>query len=197
MKNLLLPVSLLAFTALGCTSTGGGSQKEPDQQEMMAAMQRAATPGAQHKALDAFVGTWDAKVTFWMDPKAPPMESTGTMVNSWIYDGHYLEQKFEGDMGGMPFQGTGMWGFDVAAGKYVSTWFDSMSTSISVGSGPASKDGKTFLSEAINTNPITGEPSKGSEVITIVSPSEHKMEMFEMHGDQKVKTMQIVYTKRM
>lgn len=197
MKQIFLPLSLLALAA--CTSTGSDApkaEKQPTPDEMMAAMTKAGTPTAEHKALQPFVGTWDAKVTMWMDPKAPPMESTGTMVNSWIYDGRYLEQKFVGDMGGMKFEGTGLWGFDVAAGKYVATWYDSMSTGIMRSWGPKSKDGKTFVTTAVNTDPMTGKEALGEEVVTLDSATQHTMTMYEMRGEQKVKTMQIVYTRK-
>jgi hypothetical protein len=199
MKYLLLPVALLALAIFGCSPTDGGAVKaaeQPSPQDMMAAMMRAGTPGAQHKALEPFAGTWDAKVTMWMDPAAPATESTGTMVNSWIYDGRYLEQKFVGDMGGMKFEGTGLWGFDVAAGKYVGTWFDSMSTAIMRSSGPAPKDGKTFSMVSVNTDPMTGKDATGDEVVTLDNANQHTMTMYEDRGGKKVKTMQIVYTRK-
>jgi len=217
MKNCFLPLSLLALASFGCSSTGNEAPTAtaqskpayqtkaaaqpkpvapPTQAEMMAAMMKAGTPTAEHKALEAFVGTWDAKVTMWMDPKAPPVESTGSMVNSMIYDGRYLEQKFVGDMGGMKFEGTGIWGFDVAAGQYVATWHDSMSTGIMRSWGPKSMDGKTFVMKAANTDPITGKESIGEETATIDSADQNTMRMFEDRGGVKVKTMEIVYTRK-
>ena len=192
--HVLLPL-LLACALQGCASNGArDSQPTPDQ--MMAAMMRAGTPGAEHKALQPFVGTWNAKLSMWMEPGAPPMESTGTMVNAWIYGGRYLEQKFEGDVGGEKFSGTGVWGFDVAAGKYVGTWHDSMSTAIMRSTGPASKDGKTFRMDSVNTDPMTGKDSWGEEVITLDGPNQHTMAMYENRGGEMVKTMEIVYTRK-
>ncbi len=199
MKLLVLtiPVLALALTAFALQKPGGGQKPaEPTPQDLMAAMQRAGTPGAKHKALEPFVGTWSAKVSMYMDPAAPAMESTGTMVNSWIYDGRYLQHKFEGDMGGMKFEGSGLWGFDVAAGKYVGIWIDSMSTGISNSVGPESKDGKTWTMAMTNTDPVTGKASVGEEVITLDNPNQHTMSMFEDRGGKKVKTMEIVYTRK-
>ncbi len=199
MKLLVLtiPVLALALVAFSLQKPGGGQKPaEPNPQDMMAAMQRAGTPGAKHKALEPFVGTWSAKVSMYMDPAAPAMESSGTMVNSWIYDGRYLQHKFEGDMGGMKFEGSGLWGFDVAAGKYVGTWIDSMSTAISTSVGPDSKDGKTWTMASTNTDPVTGKASVGEEVITLDNPNQHTMSMFEDRGGKKVKTMEIVYTRK-
>lgn len=197
MKSHVLALPLFVFAGFGCASNGTAhAQKEPTPDEMMAAMTRAGTPGAEHKALQPFAGSWNAKVIMWMDPKAPPMESTGTMVNTWVYGGRYLEQKFEGDMGGMKFEGTGLWGFDVAAGMYVGSWFDSMSTAVMRSSGPRSKDGKTFVAESVNTDPMTGKASIGKEVVKIDGPNQHTMTMFEDRGGQMVKTMEIVYTRK-
>jgi len=202
MKTQLLPSLFLALTTFGCASTGGsagGTAQEstpPKFEEVMAAMTRAGTPGPQHKALEPFIGTFDAKVTMWMDPGTPPMESTGTMVNSWVYDGRYLEHKFEGDMGGEKFAGTGLWGFDVAAGKYIGFWYDSMSTGLSNSTGTASADGKKFTMTSVMTDPMTGKPTTGDEVITLEGTDKHKMEMYEDRGGKKVKTMEIVYTRK-
>src|SRR5688572_16628628 len=64
-------------------------------QAAMEAMAKAGTPGEPHKKLDAFVGTWNTKITMWMAPNAPPMTSTGTSENRWAMAGRYLEQRFK------------------------------------------------------------------------------------------------------
>ena len=194
-----LSTLFLALTTLACATTDEGASKPaaaPTMEEMNEAMMRAATPGAQHKALDAFVGTWNAKLTIWMEPGQPPMETTGSMVNAWKYDGRYLDQQFEGDFMGMPFKGTAMWGFDVAAGKYIGFWYDSGSTGMATFSGPIPKDGKTFVSQMAMTDLVTGQPNSGESVVTIDSPTQHTMTMYENRGGQKTKTMTIVYTRK-
>jgi len=195
MRHFALALTLVSALAVGCASTGAAPQPEPTMDEMMAAMMRAGTPGPEHRALDAFVGTWNATVTYWMSPDAPPEVSRGVMTNTWVLDGHHLSQQFSGDMGGMPFTGIGTWGYDVAAGKYHGTWQDSMSTALMVSYGPPSKDGKTFEMLGTNTDPMTGEPAVADEVITINNPNRHTMEMFENRGGKRVKTMEIVYDR--
>lgn len=194
MHKLFVPITFLSLLAVGCSSTSSKSS-QPSQEEMMAAWQRAATPGDEHRALDAFVGTWNAAVTSWWDPNGPPDVSTGTMTNSWILDGHHLEQRFSGNMGGQPFSGVGTWGFDVAAGEYYGTWQDSMSTSLMLSRGPRSKDGKTFELVSTNTDPMTGKSARGEELIVIENPSRHKMTMWEIRDGQRVKSMEIVYER--
>jgi Protein of unknown function (DUF1579) len=199
MKTWNLPPLFLALMTFACASTDGGDAKAaaaPTLEEVTAAMMKAGTPGAHHKALDPFVGSWTAKMTMWMDPGQPPMESTGSMVNSWMYDGRYLDQKFEGDFMGEPFHGTGMWGFDVAANQYIGFWYDSGSTSIANSTGPIPADGKTFTMHSVMTDPMSGKPATGDTVITLDGPNQHTMTMYEMRGGEKVKTMVIVYTRK-
>lgn len=197
MKTFSLFVLLVAASSFGCASNGAQhSHAQPTPQQMMEAMMRTGTPGAEHKALEPFVGSWNATVSWWMDPSMPPSESKGTMVNSWVYGGRYLEQKFVGDMDGQRFEGTGLWGFDIAAGKYIGTWYDSMSTSMSRSVGSISKDGKSFRMTAYNTDPVTGQESCGEELITLDGPNQHTMAMYEDRGGQKVMTMKIVYTRK-
>ena len=52
-------------------------QMSPEQQAMMDAWKKFATPGEGQKALSSMVGTFNTKVTFWMAPGAPPQTSTG------------------------------------------------------------------------------------------------------------------------
>jgi len=72
-----------------------------------------STPGAEHKALEQFVGTWDTSVKMWMAPGAQPQESTGTAENKMTLGGRFLEQHYEGTMMGQPFTGMGYTGYDL------------------------------------------------------------------------------------
>lgn len=184
---------LAVFAALstGCMSSG----PQPTPEELMAAYGRAGTPGAEHRALDVFVGTWDCSLKMWMDPAAAPSESKGTMTNTWILGGRYLDQRFQGSVEGQSFEGLGLWGYDVAGQHYVGTWIDSMSTQLMVARGRASADGKQFRMLAVSTNPLTGRPDEGEEEIVVESPDRHTMTMWERRDGERVKTMEIVYTR--
>src|SRR5690554_4478294 len=71
-----------------------------------------ATPGEGHKALKPFVGSWNARVTMWMDPSQPPIEADGVMENRWIHGGRFLEQRYTGEFMGEKFEGRGYIGFN-------------------------------------------------------------------------------------
>ena len=109
---------------------------------MMEAFERMGRVGENHKLLESMVGEWDAKVTMWMKPGAPPSESTGSMVTRAVYGGRYFHGTYKGDMMGQPFEGVATSGYDNVSGKFWSTWVDSMSTGISYSTGsydPATK----------------------------------------------------------
>ena len=61
-------------------------------------------PGAEHKLLEQFVGTWNAKVQLWMGP-GDPMESTGSMANSMDLDGRFLKDRLHRSTVGAPYIG--------------------------------------------------------------------------------------------
>ena len=69
---------VLIATALLVLCTGVYAQEQqkkempPDQKAAMDAMMKAMTPGDAHKLLDGMAGTWDAKVSMWMDPASRP-----------------------------------------------------------------------------------------------------------------------------
>src|SRR5215468_12511350 len=64
--------------------------KKSEDAEMMAKMMEMAKPGENHKRMQERVGTWSYVVKWWMNPEAPPSESTGTTVNKLVMDGRYL-----------------------------------------------------------------------------------------------------------
>jgi hypothetical protein len=169
----------------------------PDEKAMMEAMAKASTPGKQHKQLASMAGTFDAKVKMWMQPDAPPQESTGTMENKSVMGGRYLQQDYMGTMMGQPFSGSGMTGYDNVSKKYVSTWADTMGTGIMVMSGTASKDGKAINTAGSMPDPMTGKSTSMKEKLTITDADHQMLEMWGPGPDGKVyKMMEIEYTRK-
>lgn len=196
MHKLTLSLALSSLIFAGCSSTGGNASMEDMSPEAIeAAYMRVATPGDAHRALDPFVGAWNASVTMWMAPNAPPETMRGTMVNSWILDGHHVEQRFTGEIMGQPFAGIGTMGFDNAAGKYFGTWMDSMSTQLLVSSGEPSTDGKTFQMAGTTISPITLQPRDQEHVTIIEGPNRHTFTSYDIVEGKRVKTMEIVYDR--
>ena len=69
-------------------------------------------PGDMHKMLEAQNGEWDAEVSMWMQPGAPPTKSTAMAKNEMVMGGRYQMSKTIGTMMGMPFEGMSLLGYD-------------------------------------------------------------------------------------
>jgi hypothetical protein len=151
-------------------------------------------PGPEHKVLEPLIGTWNAKVKFWLDPTQPPQESEGVMKRKWIMDGRFVEEKYEGKALGASFQGMGLTGYDPLKKKYVGTWVDSMSCSIMVSQGDYDAKTKTLTSTSDDINPYTGLKTKSRDVLRLVSDDHHLLEMYQTpEGGKEMKVMEIHY----
>ena len=166
-----------------------------DEKAMMEAWAKVATPGDAHKWLEPVVGTWNAKITMWMAPGAPPQESTGTSENKWVLGGRFVEQRYEGSFMGQTFSGLGYTGYDNYKKKYVGTWMDTMGTMIMTSQGDAA--GKSLAMTSTIDDIMTGKATTVKSEVKIVAPDHHVMEMWGPDPTGKpFKTMEIHYTRK-
>ena len=168
-----------------------------DQQAMMQAWQKAATPGPNHQLLTSLTGRWTYVSQMWMEPGAPPQQSTGTAIYTPLMEGRYIQGEYKGTFGGMPFQGLGLTGYDNVAQHFTATWADSMGTSITVMNGsydPATRT-ITYLGE-MDDMMKPGTRLKVRQTIRIHSADTHVMEWFDTRGGREIKTMEITYTRQ-
>lgn len=96
--------------------------------------QEPPQPGKEHDHLKRLVGTWDADTEF----------GKGTMTYKMGLGGLWLIGDFEGEFGGMKFQGKGLDTYDPATKKYRSVWADSFSTGPRLMEGTLDKDNKVM-----------------------------------------------------
>ena len=193
--SMLLGIILIASVAIAADPPK--SDKAAQQKVAMDAMMRAATPGDAHKKLNAMVGTFDAKVKMWMEPGAPPAESSGKAVNEWVLGGRFVQQRFDGTFMGQPFSGIGYTGYDNVRHTYIGTWMDSMSTSMMTSSGDPDASGKNWNFNAMSMDPVSGEAVSLTEKMTMID-NDHQL--FEMYGPgpdgSNFKMMEITYTRK-
>jgi hypothetical protein len=170
----------------------------PDQQAMMDAMQKAATPGDMHKKLADMVGTFDADVRMFMDPTKPPEDSKGTSVNTWALGNRFVESKYEGTFLGNPFNGIGYTGYDNVQKKYVGSWMDSASTGMMWSTCTADPSGKSMTCKSTSVwDPMSGKPSPMEFKTTFTDHDHYSMEMWSAGPDgKKMKMMEITYTRK-
>ncbi len=154
-----------------------------------------AKPGKEHEVIAPLAGTFDASVKMWMEPGKDPTTTTGVMTRSMIFDGRYLKEDFTGAFFGDTFKGMGVLTFDSKKQKYVSTWIDSMTTSIIMmeGTYDAAKKTITMLGE----DESFGTKMKARDTVRIVSADEQVMEMFRTAPKgEEFKVMEITYKRK-
>ncbi len=192
----LAAIGVLALTAPAAAQDSGAPAMTPEQQAMMEAYQKAATPGAPHAKMAGSAGTYDVRSKSWNEPGKPPVEESGTATRKMILDGRVMVEEFHGTMMGMPFTGQGLQGYDNVTGKYWSTWNDSMSTGIMVSEGTCDAQDACTFSGSWN-DPITKGPVTARMTARWASPT---VQIFEMYGPapdgKEMKIMELTYTKR-
>ncbi len=148
-------------------------------------------PGTEHKVLEESVGTWDCTVKM----AESPGESKCTSVSRMSLGGLWLVTDFEGDFGGIPFQGHGLDSYDKTTKKYVGVWVDSMSTGPIVMEGDY--DARTRTLTMTGEGPgMTGKPVRYRNVTTLTDRDHHTFRMYQVEGDKESLMMTIEYTRR-
>jgi hypothetical protein len=151
-------------------------------------------PTAEHELLKHEVGTWNADATFFTP--VGEVKATGKEVNRMVGD-FWIVSDFEMDMGGMPFQGHGTFGYDVKTKKYTGSWIDSMSPHVAHMTGTWDESTRTFTytSEGLD---MMGNPEK-AKMSTTLSPDNKKRTFVRWvqapDSTEWTKSMEVVYTK--
>ncbi len=198
-KHLVLVGLCLVMAACSATAEERHHAHEMDKMDMQTMMEtwmKLAQPAEPHAQLASMAGSWSTKSKEWMEPGKPPVESTGTSDMKMLLGGRFLQQHFDGNMMGRPYQGIGTTAYDNVRQRYVSTWIDTMSTGIFMMEGTAGADGKTITLHGDHQMPGGGK-MKHRAVWTIVDGNNQTFEMYGAHGHGKeMKMMEIAYTRR-
>ena len=164
--------------------------------EMMKKCAAACTPGPSHKSLQPIIGNWNAEVQCWMPGSNKPTVSKATATSSWILNGHFIQEKFNGQFMGKPFHGISISGYDNVKRKYTNLWIDDMHTSMFVSEGSAQKNGTVITFNGKMDCPVNGKDTPVKQVVRILSPDKHVFEMYVSMKGHFTKTMEITYTRK-
>ena len=189
----LLTLALLATVAHA--QEPEAAPAEAEQAAMMAAWQKAMTPGEAHAALARGAGTWKMTVRMWMDPSAEPMVSEGSAERRMILGGRVLEEASTSDMMGMPFEGLGRTGYDNVTGKYWSSWIDNMSTGIFLQHGSHDPETDAYGFNGEYPDPMSGGTTRVRSVVRWENDDTQHFEWYEDRGAGEVKTMVVTYER--
>jgi hypothetical protein len=156
-------------------------------------------PTAEHEILAADVGTWDATIkTFMGGPGSEPSVSKGVEVNELMAGGLWILSRFEGTFGPAKFEGRGQFGYDPVKKKYVGTWVDSMSPTLSVLEG--NYDAKTRTMTYVGDGYDPDHKAKYTQKM-VTTTKDDGTRVFSLYmkfeGEpSEAKFMEITYTKR-
>ena len=175
---------------------GKSDKPDADKEEMMKKAEAAGKPGPGHKALEHYVGNWKAEVKCWMEPGGPPSVSQATAKMSWIMNGRFLEEDFQGEMMGNPFRGRTVTGYDNVKQTFNSVWISDMQTSMFVTEGKGENDNKVITLKGTASCPATRTDTPMKLVLRVISPDKHSFEMFDESLGKNSKTMEIIYTRQ-
>lgn len=172
MNSRALVLSLLV---LGCY---GLAQAQPPEQPK---------PSAEHAYLKKTAGDWDCVM------KMMGMEFKCTHKVEMLGE-FWTVGKFNGDLGGMKFEGRDSGGWDPRKKMYVGTWIDSMSPHSMTMYGKYDDATKTMTMEGIGVND-QGKDTKFKEVIVWKNDNEYTFTMSE-EKEGKFETVFVMDYKR-
>jgi hypothetical protein len=153
--------------------------------------QELPQPGPEHEMLKQNEGTWTAVIKM-----SDGTESQGEMTSKMECGGFWLVTNFEGDFGGLKFQGKGMDGYDTQKKKFVSVWVDSMTTAPMMLDGTYDEKAKTLTMKGEAQGP-DGKPTKHRLVTKYKDRDHQTFEMFmNGPGGDETSMMTIEYTRK-
>lgn len=151
-------------------------------------------PTAQHKILAKEVGKWEGVMKMYMDPSSPPMEMPVSETNVLLDGGLWLLSEFEAG----PFKGRGQFGYDPDKKKFVGTWLDNQTMSMSIMEGTYDEKTGEFTYHSSMKNPATGADTPTKQVSKFVNENQREFVMYMQNADGKTwdKSMEISYKKK-
>ena len=158
-----------------------------------ASASKPAPLAKEHEMLQRDVGTWDAVVKCAM-PGQPETTEPGAETVTSTCCGVWLWTNFQGSMGGKPFEGHGILGYDTKAKKYVGIWIDSMSATAAVTNGTFNDATKSLSLAGECTCPV-GKPMTMTETLTWKG-DDTKVAQMKFTTEGQTSTMQIDYKRK-
>ncbi len=196
MKSILT-LSLAALTLVGATAlTTWTIAQEPgqepvDEAAMMMKMMELAAPGKEHQKLMTRAGDWSVAARMRMGPDAPWMDMAFKVKSQAALGGRWLISKVNGDMGGMPFDGLQIEGFNNLTKQYDAYWTDSFSTWFVTTSGNLNEKGALEMKGTM-IDGVTPEGRPYRSVTTYQDADHYRTVMYDTippQGDVEMMTM--------
>ena len=165
-----------------------------DKAAMDAAWTKAAELGPQHAELKKMVGNWTTHVKDYGAGPDKPLESDGTTTYEMALGDRFLIEHSKGSMGGMPFEGLGILGYNNITGQYDSVWLDNMGTQIMVSHGTKGADGAVTFKGDMD-NPMGGGKMPVRFIVKHADDNHSHFEMYASMGGPEMKVLEMDSTR--
>lgn len=191
------PLCALAVLLALVGSTAGAQEEPPMTDEMraeMSAWMEAASPGEPHLELARYAGVWTGAVSLWMDPDQPPMQETGRMEAKMIMGDRFLQSRWGGNFGGMPFEGMSLDGYNNLTGEYESVWIDNFGTLMIHYAGGMGEDGVRTMSGSF-ADAMSGGTYDQQVTYSWVDDDHWTYTSWVDNGERRFKNLEIHYER--
>ena len=185
-------IALVTALAGWYTGTSVAEEEAGGEADMMAKMKADGMPSAMHKHLEFMVGEWTTDMSMWMGPQET--KSKGTSTVKWALGGRYLDISYAGPFAGMDFKGRGFMGHNNPKKQFEMIWVDNFGSGMDFKKGSCSDDGKTITLKGVWDGPMGKLPTR--MVYKAGDGNTWTMTSYTTMGDQEIKDMHIVYTRK-
>jgi hypothetical protein len=165
---------------------------DPKMAAMMAEYKKAGAVTENHRLLEPFVGEWTTVTKMWMDPAAPPMDIAGTASAKSLFG----QTEHRGIFMGEESIGIATTGYDSQKKKFVGTYLENSSTSITTVEGTYDAASKTFTFSGQYDDPMEHASIPFRFTEKVGDPNKILFEWFEKKGGKETKSMEITYTRK-
>jgi hypothetical protein len=197
MKHEVDDIGAPAATRKRSDNKSRAGKPEPGKEEMQKKMEAASNPGPNHKALEVFVGEWEAEVKCFSDEGAQPNVSHGSSTFKWILNGHFLEEEFHGEMMGKAFVGRGLLGYDNVKQAFNMLWVSDVQTSMFVTEGKGTNNNQIITLEGTTSCAFSGRTDMPIKTVYRLSGKDKfTFEMYDTRKGKDNKSMEITYTRK-
>lgn len=193
MKNLLSALVFLPLAA--CASSKAYDVIDPD--ALVGKVMVAATPGEPHADLARHAGEWDVIWKMRQTPADEWQETKGHASIKMIMGNRFMLEENRAQIMGNPWEGRLLLGFDNLTKEYVSTWCDTLGTTIITSRGTADPVGKVITMEGMMTDPQTPEGRLFRTVSSMTDDNHMVMKMWDTAPDGTLfHNMDVTYTRK-
>jgi hypothetical protein len=169
----------------------------PSPKDLLKALAEAGKPGAEHKKLQPFVGSWTFTLKMWTSPDQDPAVLKGTVESKWILGGRFVQQSVKGECdGGKTFEGLGLLGYDAGQKKFTAVRACGLCGTASSTLSTSDTSGKKFTCTTEECCPVSGEKVKGRNEVSIESNDKIVTKVFKTIDGKEVKVMELVSIRK-